>query len=333
MKKSFLFLLTLSLAYTMQANEQEESYVPYLCEHISTEPIKNSVIISKQLVDNKTSYVLTIASNSNERSNYYKRTLEDNSFYYETLDKALYEAGWLDRMVDFSYIDSSNNNNLKFIASLQNFSDSEKRKIIKFINNNRYSCTESFELDYLRTDYYQEFNDSHWPPKRAFGIVWANHGVFLPYDDKLIVAIRSNNEEEALELIENGEDIDRCDGIGRTPLHYAAKHNMCKLISVLVDKGCDITAEAMGWTPLHEAIAAESHDAVQLLMNISSTIGSKKYRAQTFYKCSPYFSTICDILYDIESSFLETKTYMLYHPEEKILYRDTEENAEEANDE
>lgn len=35
-------------------------------------------------------------------------------------------------------------------------------------------------------------------------------------------------------------------------------------------------AEAMGWTPLHEAIAAESHDAVQLLMNISSTIGSKK---------------------------------------------------------
>jgi len=27
-EKSFLFLLTLSLAYTMQANEQEESYVP-----------------------------------------------------------------------------------------------------------------------------------------------------------------------------------------------------------------------------------------------------------------------------------------------------------------
>lgn len=41
-------------------------------------------------------------------------------------------------------------------------------------------------------------------------------------------------------------------------------------------------AEAMGWTPLHEAIAAESHDAVQLLMNISSTIGSKNIEHKRF---------------------------------------------------
>ena len=309
--KTVIIFLVFSLFLTVKANE-EEYLVPSIGSRLEYSE-KNDVIISKQLINGKISYVLTM-NGDGELLNYENVTLEYNSFYYETLDIALYEAGWLDRVVDFSYINSRDSKNWHFKATLLDFTKEEEDKITKFIKNNRYSCAGYFGVDYLSTANAESWNDYTYPPRRVVGIVWTDYAFFLPYYENLITLIRSNKEDEAIKLIENGENINTCDGIGRTPLHYAAKYNMCKLISVLVERGADMNALAMGWTPLHEAIAAESHDAVKLLMKLSSIKGAKKLQVKTRYKSSSYFDYMFNVILKVEAMFYGTKAYRLYYP-------------------
>ena len=84
---------------------------------------------------------------------------------------------------------------------------------------------------------------------------------------------------------------------------------MCKLISVLVNNGADINAMAMGWIPLQEAVAAGSHEAIQLLMQLSSASGAKKLQAQKRLNSYSYFNFIFDVISNIESMFYGTKAY------------------------
>lgn len=115
---------------------------------------------------------------------------------------------------------------------------------------------------------------------RAFGIVAmsyaavivANAKVILPPDINYTALHKSadncdiNKAREALKAIPAsrvGEEINRLDREGDTPLGYAARAGCLDVVALLVGKGASVDArhENFGWTPLLYA-AAQRHAAV-----------------------------------------------------------------------
>jgi len=89
--------------------------------------------------------------------------------------------------------------------------------------------------------------------------------MFVPSRAELLYAIWQGHEEKAVGLADHNR-ISQCDGFGVSPLHYAARRNMCRLIRRLTEQGADINCVALGWTPLHEAAARGHIAAVRLLL-------------------------------------------------------------------
>lgn len=66
--------------------------------------------------------------------------------------------------------------------------------------------------------------------------------------------------------LNSGGDIDHCDDLmGWTLLHSAAENGNVQAIRWLVENGADIDIRSQkGWTPLHQAVDADSDGAIQV---------------------------------------------------------------------
>ena len=66
--------------------------------------------------------------------------------------------------------------------------------------------------------------------------------------------------------LDAGTDVDAKDGfgLGRTPLHFAAREGHKKIVELLIDKGADMNAKANdGTTPLDMADDKETADLLR----------------------------------------------------------------------
>lgn len=84
----------------------------------------------------------------------------------------------------------------------------------------------------------------------------------------IFLAILGGNENNALEMLTAGADPNARDADQGTPLAYAARFGMTRLVDRLLDAGAQVNARsANGETALMEAANGGHPDIVQLLLN------------------------------------------------------------------
>ncbi|MCX7723208.1 MAG: ankyrin repeat domain-containing protein [Verrucomicrobiae bacterium] len=72
------------------------------------------------------------------------------------------------------------------------------------------------------------------------------------------------------------------DGLGRTPLHYAAKTCQPATAALLIKSGADCSARAKdGTTPLHLASAYENHEVVRILLDAGAPVDARDSEGNT----------------------------------------------------
>ncbi|KAL9951427.1 hypothetical protein ACROYT_G044086 [Oculina patagonica] len=88
-----------------------------------------------------------------------------------------------------------------------------------------------------------------------------------PKSDRLHQLILAGDQEEAERLINKGNDINRQDKSGKTPLHTAILSNQFRIVSKLLESGADVTiSDDAGDTVLHTAIRVGSERLVLTLI-------------------------------------------------------------------
>lgn len=84
---------------------------------------------------------------------------------------------------------------------------------------------------------------------------------------ELIQAINNRQTETALDLIEEGANLDTPDSLGLFPIHWAAKRALPEITKALLKKGCDMnTVNSKGYTALNFAIRANNQESRELLL-------------------------------------------------------------------
>lgn len=77
-------------------------------------------------------------------------------------------------------------------------------------------------------------------------------------DEQLLEAIKSDNANKCIELLNQGANVNTSDNDGATPLHYASRGGHAELCRVLLAHGADVNAKTNTHrTPLHLAIYEE----------------------------------------------------------------------------
>ena len=88
----------------------------------------------------------------------------------------------------------------------------------------------------------------------------------------------SRSKDLALRIIESGVPIDVPDGVGRTPLFYAARDDNLDIARVLIDKGANInTKDVIGATILIGALRNGQPEAAKLLLEKGASIEEGGY--------------------------------------------------------
>ncbi|RMX35043.1 hypothetical protein pdam_00022431 [Pocillopora damicornis] len=86
-------------------------------------------------------------------------------------------------------------------------------------------------------------------------------------DNKLHQLILAGNEEEAKRIIAKGNDTNRQDSSGKTPLHTAILAKQFSIVEMLLEHNADVTLkDDAGDTVLHTAIRVGSERLVQTLI-------------------------------------------------------------------
>lgn len=83
-------------------------------------------------------------------------------------------------------------------------------------------------------------------------------------------------EDEAIKLIDNGADVNERNGVGQTPLFFAAQKNLINVAITLLDAGADVNAkDQWGDTPLHIATINGYTNVVRLLLLAGADVNAK----------------------------------------------------------
>ena len=95
-----------------------------------------------------------------------------------------------------------------------------------------------------------------------------DHYAWLAKQDEMIEAAAENNTDAIERLLAEGVNPNFDDGLGRTPLHYAAKSGHSKATTLLIDADAKIEAKESGEgaTPLHAAATAGKTDTAKILV-------------------------------------------------------------------
>lgn len=85
----------------------------------------------------------------------------------------------------------------------------------------------------------------------------------------LLTAIGNRDEELACKLIDAGANVNQADTWGKTPICYASRLGLIKVVSKLIDKGAYVDSRTFktGFTPLHEAAESGHEEIITLLLN------------------------------------------------------------------
>ena len=85
--------------------------------------------------------------------------------------------------------------------------------------------------------------------------------------------VLTGNTSAVSNKLEHGENVDRLDGLGNTPLHIAVQEGNNDIASLLIAKGADINAaNAEGLTPLHLAVKFGRFVLVNTLLDSGARI-------------------------------------------------------------
>ncbi len=77
---------------------------------------------------------------------------------------------------------------------------------------------------------------------------------------------KTATKDSVLELVDAGADVNTADGLGGTPLHWAATVASQESVAALLSAGADINAkDENDWTPLELAIFFGRAETVQVL--------------------------------------------------------------------
>ena len=91
----------------------------------------------------------------------------------------------------------------------------------------------------------------------------------------LIDAVKANDEDQVINLITNGVNINETDNCDMTPLHWAALEGLFEISAILIKHGANINAiDNLCGTPLHYA-SWSSTAVVKLLLDAGADIDAK----------------------------------------------------------
>ena len=95
----------------------------------------------------------------------------------------------------------------------------------------------------------------------------------------LMLAATGNARKAVEALIARGADVNAKNDTGRTPLYYAASHDVAKL---LIERGADVNAKTNnGWAPLHTAAWRDDHDVAKVLIERGADVNAKNNDTDT----------------------------------------------------
>lgn len=91
-------------------------------------------------------------------------------------------------------------------------------------------------------------------------------------EDAIHKAAYHGDLQKVREFLQKGANPDGRDSFGGTALHAAMFQKNMEVVKALLEKGCDINAQAAGngFTPLHDAVWADNREAVTLLLGSRS---------------------------------------------------------------
>ena len=90
-------------------------------------------------------------------------------------------------------------------------------------------------------------------------------------------AVINRDIEAVKQHLAAGTNVDEKDGVGWTPLHYAAVEGNKEVVELLITKGADVNAkdDQSGETPLHFAAFSGHKEIVELLIAKGADVNAK----------------------------------------------------------
>lgn len=91
----------------------------------------------------------------------------------------------------------------------------------------------------------------------------------------LCVAAVDGNVELTKELIRSGDNVNKADSNGLTPLAWAARGNGAAVVPILVKAGADINRKSRGWTPLMHSVDFQTVSVAKQLLDSGAAVDAR----------------------------------------------------------
>lgn len=100
--------------------------------------------------------------------------------------------------------------------------------------------------------------------------------------DKVFNIIFAGVNQQLVDLISTGADVNVQDKSGRTPLMHAAIDDRVEMMATLISNGAKVDIQdSVGWSALHYAVQESSYDSCKLLMDNKATVDIQDIHGNT----------------------------------------------------